>query len=48
MSGSGFTRPDLCSIPVAAEQAEQAGAVPRLLSADGHSLADEDLKARDS
>ena len=39
MSGPGFTRPDLCSIRAAAEQAEHAGAVRGLLSADGYLLA---------
>jgi hypothetical protein len=39
MSGPGFTPPDLCSIRAAAEQAEHAGAVQGLLSADGYLLA---------
>ena len=36
MTDPGFTRPDLCSIPAAAGQAEPAGAVRSGLSADGH------------
>ena len=42
MSGPGFTRPDLCSIRAAAEQAEFAVAARSLLSADGYLLADDD------
>ena len=36
MPDPGFTRPDLCSIPAAAGQAEPARAVRSGLSADGH------------
>ena len=41
MSDPGFTRPDLCSIRAAAEQAEFAGAARGLLSADGYPLAED-------
>jgi hypothetical protein len=40
-----FTRPDLCSIPAAAEQAENAGAARGGLSADGQPPAGDDLPA---
>ena len=36
MPDPGFTRPDLCSIPAAAGQAEPAGAARGGLTADGH------------
>jgi hypothetical protein len=42
MSDPGFTRPDLCSIPAAAEQAEFAGAARGLLSTDGYRQAGDD------
>jgi hypothetical protein len=42
MSDLGFTRPDLCSIRAADEQAEFAGAVRGVLSADGYPLAGDD------
>ena len=41
MSDPGITRPDLCSIHAATEQAEFADAVRGLLSADGYPLADD-------
>jgi hypothetical protein len=41
MSGPGITRPDLRSIRVAAQLAESADALRRLLSADGYPLADD-------
>jgi Protein of unknown function (DUF2637) len=41
----GFTRPHLCSIPAATEQAEPAGAARGGLSADSHLLAGDDLPA---
>jgi hypothetical protein len=37
----GFTRPDLCSIPAAAEQTEHAGAARDRFTADGRTLADD-------
>ena len=40
MSEPGFARSDLCSIRAAAEQAGFADPARRLLSADGHPLAD--------
>ena len=45
MPGPGFTRPDLCSVPAAAEQVEPAGAVRGGLSADGHLLTGDDPPA---
>lgn len=39
MSGSRFTRPDLCSMRAAIGQAESVGAVRGLLHADGYPLA---------
>ena len=45
MPDPGFTRPDLCSIPAAAGQAEPAGAVRGGLSADGHPPPGDDLPA---
>ena len=45
MPDPGFTRPDLCSIRAAAEQAEHAGAVRGGLSADGHPPAGDDPPA---
>jgi hypothetical protein len=45
MPDSGFTRPDLCSIRAAAGQAELAGAVRGVLSADGHPPAGDDPPA---
>jgi hypothetical protein len=42
MSDSGLTRPDLCSIRAAAEQAEFAGPARGLLSADGYPPAGDD------
>ena len=45
MPDPGFTRPDLCSIRAAAEQAELAGAVRGELTANGHPLADDDPPA---
>ena len=41
MSGPGITRPDLCSIHAATEEAELADAVRRLLNADDYPLADD-------
>jgi hypothetical protein len=41
MSGPGITRPDLCSIHAATEQAELADAVRHLLSADDYPPADD-------
>jgi hypothetical protein len=41
MSDPGTTRPDLCSIHAATEQAEFADAVRRLLSADDYPLPDD-------
>ena len=45
MPDPGFTRPDLCSIRAAAEQAELAEAVRGGFSADGHPPADDDPPA---
>ena len=45
MPDLGVTRPDLCSICAAAEQAEPAGAVRGGLSADGRPLASDDPPA---
>jgi hypothetical protein len=41
MSGSGFARPDLCSIHAAIEQVGSA-TFRRLLSADSYPVADDD------
>jgi hypothetical protein len=45
MSGPDFTQPDLCSIRAATGQAESAGAVRGLLSADGYPLVGDDSLA---
>src|SRR5690348_10342891 len=45
MPDPGFTRPDLCSIRAATEQAEPAGAARGGLSADGHLPAGDDTPA---
>ena len=45
MPHPGFTRPDLCSIRAATEQAELAAAVRGVLGADGRPLADDDPPA---
>ena len=45
MSAPGFTRPDLCSIRIADEQEELAGAFRGGSSADGHLPADDDPPA---
>ncbi len=45
MPHPGFTRPDLCSIRAATEQAELAEAVCGVLGADGRPLADDDPPA---
>ncbi len=45
MPHPGFTRPDLCSIRAAAEQAEPAEAVRGVLGADGHPSAGDDPPA---
>ena len=45
MPDPGFTRPHLCSIHAATEQAEPAEAARGGLSADGHLLASDDLPA---
>jgi hypothetical protein len=45
LSGTGFTRPDLCSIRAAAEQTEHAEAARDRLTADGRALAGDDAPA---
>src|SRR5690242_1544512 len=45
MSDPGFTRPDLCSIPAVAADAEPAGTVRAGLSAEGHPSPGDDLPA---